>query len=73
MTKSVVNKHSNKENNVLEAHHKGETTEVMILFPRRIFLIISFMVKRSHVVIVQVKDTDNDNKNHKKKLIQEDY
>jgi hypothetical protein len=73
MIRSAVNKHSNKENSVLEEPHKEETMEVMTLFHRKIFSIISSMAKRSHVVIVQVQDTDNDNKNHKKRSIQEDY
>jgi hypothetical protein len=51
-----MSKHSNKENNVLEAPHNEGITVARTLSHLKIFSIISSMGRRSRVVIVNSQD-----------------
>ena len=70
MIKLAVKKLLKKENKGMEVLLKGVlTTVVMILFHQKTYSIISFMVKKSHVAIID-QDRDNSavsNSNKKKK------
>jgi len=71
-TRSGMNRHSNKENNVLVVQHNEGILEARTLFPLRTFSIISSTVQISHAVIDSRLDREiaPNNNSNKKRLMQ---